>query len=144
MRASSTAYFAEIRPDTGLRRVVFLSAIGFAVLGALAIGVATVPIWARIPALVAWSALSYREMQALRRGWRRSHGLRIVATGEVEVRDRHGNWALAQLADGSVLLRRFGWLRLVAADGTRIHELIRGSRRDNREWRRLHVIWRHV
>ena len=123
---------------------MLLSAIVLAVLGALAISVATVPVWLRLPVLGLWSALSHREIKAMRHGWRRSHGVRVFATGEIEVRDREGNWALAELADGSVLLRRLGWLRLVTADGAQIHELVRGSCREDREWRRLHVIWRHV
>ncbi len=144
MRASSTAYCAEIRPDVWLRRFVLATAILVALLGALAISLATVPIWVRLPALVAWIALSYCEIGALRRGWRRSCGVRLYADGSVDIRSDGGAWESAELADGSILLRRFGWLRLVAADGAPIHELVRGGCREDREWRRLHVIWRHV
>ena len=144
MRASSTAYCAEIRPEACLRRFVLASAILVALLGALAICLATVTLWVRLPALVAWIGLSYREIVALRRGWRRSRGLRLYADGRVDIRRDGAAWESAELADGSILLRRFGWLRLVAADGTPIHELVRGSCREDREWRRLHVIWRHV
>ncbi len=115
-----------------------------AVLGALAIALATVPVWARIPALAGWLALSYREIKALRSGWRRVRGVRFFATGDVEIRDRSGTWTPVELADGSILLRRLGWLRLIADDGAALHELVRGHCRADREWRRLHVIWRHV
>ena len=120
------------------------SAIIVALLGALAISLATVSVWVRLPALVVWIALSYREIVALRRGWRRSCGVRLYADGRVDIRRDGAAWESAELADGSILLRRFGWLRLVASDGARIHELVRGSCREDREWRRLHVIWRHV
>lgn len=110
----------------------------------LAIALATVPGWARLLALVAWIVFSCRELVLLRRGWRRFHGIRFLANGDVEVRSRDGSWEPAELADGSILLRRFGWLRLVADDGTGVQELVRGSRREDRDWRRLHVIWRHV
>ena len=123
---------------------MLVTAITLAVLGALAICLATVPIWARLPPLIAWLVVSCREIRALRRGWRRSCGVRFLADGDVEIRDNGGTWTPAELADGSVLLRRIGWLRLIAADGTAIHELVRGSCREDREWRRLHVIWRHV
>ena len=141
---SSTAYSADLRPDGRLRCIVLVSAVLLASLGALAIGLATVPAWVRLPALAAWLGWSWRDVGALRRGWRRAHGVRLLADGGAEVRDRSGRWAAAELAGGSMLLRRLGWLRLVTADGERIHELVSGSCREDREWRRLHVIWRHV
>ncbi len=113
-------------------------------LGALAIALATAPAWARLPAFLGWVAFSCRELVALRRGWRRCHGIRFLADGEVEIRNRDGPWERARLADGSVLLRRFGWLRLDTEVGTVIHEPVRGSCRRGCDWRRLHVIWRHV
>ncbi len=144
MRASSTAYSAEIAPDSCLRRIVLVSAIALALLGATAIGVATLPAWVRLLALPGWLAMSYLEIRALRYGWERAGRLRFRASGDVEIRGRDGNWGPARLLDGSVLLRRLGWLRLIADDGVRIHELVRGSCRSDRDWRRLHVIWRHV
>ena len=126
-----------------MRCIVLATGTVAALLGVLAIGLATVPAWARFPALVFWVALSFREFVVLRRGWRRCHRVRFLANGGVEIRDG-GLWKPAGLADGSVLLRRLGWLRLVTDDGAVIHELVRGSCRADRDWRRLHVIWRHV
>ena len=123
---------------------MLVTAVALAVLGAVAIALATVSAWVRLPAFAAWAALSFFEIRRLRRGWRRAHGMRFYASGDVEVRDREGAWQAAELADGSVLLRRFGWLRLVAHDGAQIHELVRGRCREDHQWRRLHVIWRHV
>ncbi len=127
-----------------MRHFVLATSVTVVLLGALAIVLATMPIWVRLPALAVWFAVSYRELKSLRRGWQHSRGIRLYATGDVEIRGDSGGWESAELADGSILLRRFGWLRLVASDGARIHELVRGSCRDDREWRRLHVIWRHV
>ncbi len=141
---SSIAYCTEIRPEPRLRRVVLLAALVFALLGTLAIALATVPAWLRLPSLAAWIAVSRCEINALRRGWQRCDGVRFHAGGDVEVLVPGDGWRPGALADGSVLLRRFGWIRLVADDGTRIHELVRGSCREDRHWRRLHVIWRHV
>ncbi len=123
---------------------MFVTAIVLAVLGILAIGLSTVPTWVRWPASAAWIALSYREIRALRESWRHFGGARFFANGDVEIRNSSGDTTPASLADGSILLRRIGWLRLVADDGTLVHELVRGSCREDRDWRRLHVIWRHV
>ncbi len=141
---SSTAYAAEIRPDRKLRCFVLATGLAVALLGTLAIVSATVPFWARMAALVLWVVYSWREMVALRRGWQRCHGVRFLASGDVEIRSGSGAWEQAELADGSVLLRRFGWLRFSTNDGTGVQELIRGCCRKDRDWRRLHVIWRHV
>ncbi|MDJ0749276.1 MAG: hypothetical protein QNJ11_07315 [Woeseiaceae bacterium] len=113
-------------------------------LGGLAIALATASAWVRLPAFVVWVVFSCRELLALRRGWRRCHRIRILADGGVEILGQSGAWYRAGLADGSVLLRRYGWLRLDPEDGAVIHEPVRGNRRRDPDWRRLHVIWRHV
>ena len=141
---SSTAYSADIYPEAGLRRVVLVSGIALAALGAAAIALATIPVAARLPACLAWGVFSVLECRNLLRGWRRCHGIRIEAGGEMKVRDACGTWRSARLANGSVLLRRYGWLRLVSDDGVHVQELLRGHCRRSRDWRRLHVIWRHV
>ena len=121
-------------------------ATGFSValLGTLAIVLATAPAWVRLPVLIVWVVFSCRDLVVLRRGWQRCHGVRFLASGDVEIRSGSGAWEQAELADGSVLLRRFGWLRFSTNDGTGVQELIRGCCRKDRDWRRLHVIWRHV
>ena len=141
---SSTAFLAEIYPEAGLRRVVGVSGLILAALGMAAIALATVPIAVRLPACLAWGVYSGLELRSLRRGWRRCHGIRIEAGGDMEVRDACGTWRPARLANGSVLLRHYGWLRLVTLDGVHVQELLRGHCRRSRDWRRLHVIWRHV
>ncbi len=141
---SSTAYAAEIRPDRKLRCFVLATGFSVALLGTLAIVFATAPGWARIPAVVVWAVFSCRELVLLRRGWQRCRGVRLLANGDVEIRSGNGAWEQARLEDGSVLLRRFGWLRLSTNDGTGVQELICGCCRGDRDWRRLHVIWRHV
>ncbi len=113
-------------------------------LGALAIVLMTAPVWARLPAFAVWAVLSWRELAMLQGGWRRCHRIRLAADGNVEVRNGSGAWERAELADGSIVLRRYGWLRLEMDDGAVIHEPVRGNCRADRDWRRLHVIWRHV
>ena len=141
---ASTAYSAELRPDFRLRRFVLTSGIvlhgiGFVIL-------ATQP-WTpalRLLAVTAWCLASYCELARLRRGWQRCFGIRLSACGAVAVRNRDGEWLPADLLDGCVLLRRYGWIRLRLADGSRVQELCSGERRADHDWRRLHVIWRHV
>ena len=141
---SSTAFCAEIYPEKRLRQVVLATGMVVVVAGATAILLATVPVGVKWLAGSAWALISGLEMALRRRGWRRCDRIRFLGNGEIAVRDGSGDWANARLLDGSVLLRHFGWLRLKTCDGTTIHELVRGHCRQDRDWRRLHVIWRHI
>ena len=141
---SSTAYSTEIRPDRQLRCIVLATGGAVVFLGALAIVLMTAPVWGRSAAFAVWAVVSWRELVMLQRGWRCCHGIRLAADGNIEVRNGSRAWEQADLADGSILLRRYGWLRLVTDDGAVIHEPVRGNCREDRDWRRLHVIWRHV
>ncbi|MDJ0711990.1 MAG: hypothetical protein QNJ14_16495 [Woeseiaceae bacterium] len=141
---SSTEFSAEIYPETRLRHIVLITGLAVALAGAIAVLLATVPIWLKGPAFGAWTLLSWREVVARRRAWKRCSGIRFLGNGDIAVRDRAGGWAPARLDAGSLLLRRCGWLRIIADDGTGVYELVRGHCREDRDWRRLHVIWRHV
>jgi hypothetical protein len=141
---SSIAYFAELRPDPQLRRIVLCTGSSLAACGLVVI--ASLP-WS--PALLfsggaAWAGLSGWELLRLRRAWIDSLRLRVGADGGVMILGADGEWCPASLLDGGVLLRRWGWVRLRSGSGTVFAEPLRGSCRKSHDWRRLQVIWRHV
>lgn len=141
---SSSTYSAYLSPDPGLRLIVInsgrlLTAIGFVLIFTLELNVLM-----RAVAAVAWGALSYLELRQLRRGFNSCVAIRVLPGGAILLRNRDGEWIPADLLTGSVLLQRFGWLRLRSADGCRFAELISGDSRTNRQWRHLQVIWRHI
>ena len=144
MHAASTSYWAEIAPDSTLRRVVLCAG---AVL--LLAGLAFLPQLAVSPLLkgalgIAWFGLCCYEWLALWRGYAATVALRIAAGGHVECRRPDGSWAPAALCAGSVVLPGIAWLRVAPGDGPRYAELVCARRQGTQEWRRLQVIWRHI
>ncbi len=145
---SSTEYSAEIYPDPALRRVVLTSGILSALAGVTLIIVLPVALVFRLVAAILWSMLALQELSRLRRAWNTCHGLRFFADGAIAVLMPGQVWQPACLLPGGILLRKTGWIRLKVAlpAGRKIvlGELLRGSCRENHDWRRLQVIWRHV
>jgi hypothetical protein len=92
----------------------------------------------------AWLAISLRELLRLCRSFRQCRGIRIDGEGLVEVATASGHWRPAQLMPGSIVLRRLAWLRVRQDCGLEHAELLIGSARENEDWRRLQVIWRHL
>ena len=127
-----------------MRRAVFVSGIAFGVLGCGLI--ASLPMKATWQVLtgIAWSASVLRELQLLHRAWTNCRRVRMSADGACAILGRDGEWRPGRLVSGGVLLARIGWLRLQASGGPVFAELVHGERRTNRDWRRLHVIWRHI
>jgi len=50
----------------------------------------------------------------------------------------------ASIEAGSVVLWHFAWLRFRTENGRRHVELMRRKTAQNKDWRRLQVIWRHL
>jgi hypothetical protein len=141
---SSTEYFAEFRPDPCLCRVVSWSGAALAAVGLVACTFLALPPAVRIAASLSWCGLAAIELLRLHRSTRSCTAFRILGDGTAAVRARDGDWRPATLMAGSILLRRYGWLRLRTPGGRVIMQPVRGSVRDSRDWRRLQVIWRHV
>ncbi len=141
---SSSTYSTELRPDTALRRLVLLSGVLLGVAGGILIVTLTLPVWLRCVAVAGWFVLTAYELATVSRAYTEYGRLRTDACGEFQVRDRSGAWHAAELLPGSLMLRRAGWIRLATGTGHRFAEPIRGNCRENEDWRRLQVIWRHV
>jgi hypothetical protein len=140
----SIVYSVELRPDPLLRRIVLCSGGSLAACGLIV--VASLP-WS--PALLiaigaAWAGRSGWELLRLCRAWTDCLGLRLAADGGAKTLGADGRWRPAGVLNGSVLLRRWGWVRLRTESGTVFAEPLRGSCRKSHDWRRLQVIWRHV
>ena len=141
---SSNAYFAELRPDPLLRRLVQWSGVAAALVGVAVIAGLEAPLALRLSGGAAWTAIVGAQLRALRHGWSSCGALRVHADGAVTVLGPDGEWSPGRLERDGVLLRRWGWIRLRTGSGRPFAEPLRGACRESREWRRLQVIWRHI
>ena len=141
---SSTTYSACLTPDPKLRRVVLGSGCGLAVAGLVLILQMPIAASLRTVAVLLWVGVSYRELLRFRRCYKIYSAIHVLAGGEVRLLNADQQWVLAERLNGSMLLASAAWLRLKTPDGHEFAELLRGNRRHDREWRRLHVIWRHI
>jgi len=141
---SSSAFSAELIADVRLRWVVLLSGGTLAALGLLVIWLLPVHVSLRVTGAAAWAVASGIEQRRLWRAYSRYVGLRVCHDGAVYVRRRGGDWQTAWLLPGSLLLRRTAWIRIQSERGEVFAELLRGQCRRSANWRRLHVIWRHI
>lgn len=141
---SSSAFSAEFIADSRLRCAVLLSGGTLAALGLLVIMLLPVHFALRVTGAVAWAVASGIELLRLQRAYSRYVGLRVCHDGTMRVQQRGGDWQAARLLPGSLLLRRTAWIRVQSERGEVFAELLRGECRRSVNWRRLHVIWRHI
>ena len=141
---SSSAFSAEFIADRRLRCAVLLSGATLAALGLLVIMLLPVHFALRVTGAAAWAVSSGIELVGLRRAYSRYVGLRVGHDGAMHVQKRGGDWQAARLLPGSLLLRRTAWIRVQSEGGEVFAELLRGECRRSANWRRLHVIWRHI
>ena len=69
---------------------------------------------------------------------------RIDSQGIVQIRAADGCCITATLCSGSIVLRRAAWLRIRVGNARPHCELIRRDAAENKHWRRLQGIWRHL
>jgi len=141
---SSNTFSAELKPDPCLRRIVMLSGGLLGASGVLLILALPLRPVALVAASCGWLALSLRELVGLHRGFVQCCAIRVNTDGELLCLDPAGDWHVGRLLGGSILLRRFGWMRLENGQGRESVEPIRGACRESHDWRRLQVIWRHI
>ncbi len=141
---SSNVFSAELRGDTRLRRLVQVAAAASAITGVLLLAGLPYHPSLKLLAGAAWIVLCVVEFYRMTRAWARFRAFRIGPGGDVRVLDNDACWRPARLLSGSVLLRRYGWIRLQGPDGMRYAEPLSGHCRKSAAWRRLQVIWRHV
>ena len=144
MHAASTSYSAEIAPDPRLRRLVLLSGTLLFVAGLVCTALLYVPAVLKGGVAITWVCLCGYEGLAFRRGYREGGALRIAAGGAVERQCRDARWRPATLCAGSIVLRRFAWLRIAPPGARPYAELVNATAQETENWRRLQVIWRHI
>jgi len=101
------------------------------------------PYW-RLLASAIWLVFSARELLNIVAGHKRIRRIHIDSDGSVELVTNEGEQLPAKLLAGSIVLPTLAWLRLEAHDGRRSSELIHGKNAQDKQWRRLQVIWRHL
>ena len=141
---SSNTYSAELTPDPFLRRVVILSSLATTALGSVIILLLPISLLWRVAATVVWLSKNGHDLSLISKGHKRCRRIRISHDGGITIMTQGGVWAPASLVAGSVVLSRCAWLRFEFDDGHRCAELLRGCARENKQWRRLQVIWRHL
>lgn len=141
---SSGKYAAELHPDSCLRRLVASSSLVSLLAGAWVLGNLPVdPIlrWLAVGGWVGYLVAVHRRRQVAEERLQR---IRVHADGSVAIRAPGRAWLPATLGRDSVVLERVAWVRLRLANGRKHAELLRGDVRDNEDWRRFQVIWRHL
>lgn len=141
---SSNNYSTELKPDPRLRRLTIISGTVAALLGLLIILSATIAVHWRALASLFWALFSARELFNMVAGYQRIRRICIDSDGSVELLMVEGERVPATLLAGSIVLPTLAWLRLQAHDGRCSCELIRSKSSQDKQWRRLQVIWRHL
>ncbi len=144
MHVSSIGYSACLPANRALRLFVLLSGLCFTITGAVLILAMPLALLPRLAVAGVWLLASGYDIERQRRAYRQYSGLRLDCEGRVEIRNRQGEWLGARLLPGSLVLRRFGWIRIRDERGRVFAEPVCGQCRDSCDWRRLQVLWRHV
>jgi len=91
-----------------------------------------------------WIADTMRELRRQTRGCARVCRLALDSQGQMTGLDALGKDQKIQILKGSVVLRRWAWLRMGFDDGEYYVEFIRRRDCQSATWRRLQLIWRHA
>lgn len=141
---SSTTFLAELHPDPRLRRMVLGSGLLLGIAGVPVIAMLGIDTSGKALLAVAWLAVFAWQWWGLRCAYARNGILRVDAEGRARCRLGGGDWEPLEILPGSIVTRRWAWLRLGRADAPGYAELLRGEARQSEDWRRFQVIWRHI
>ena len=141
---SSITFSSDLTPDPLLRRMVLGTGLVGAAGGAAAIAALPVSANWRIAAFLLWVLICGRDLWLIAIAYRSCARVRIEHTGELLVYAGDGCCSRATLGAGSIVLQDVAWLRFRAENGRRHVELLRRRTSQNKDWRRLQVIWRHL
>ena len=141
---SSNTFSSNLIPDPQLRRLVLGTGFGAALGGIVAIVALPVEWSWRAAAAVCWVLFCGRDLWQIAAGYKHCARIRIEHTGNMLVFENDNFSSVASIEAGSVVLWQFAWLRFRSENGRRHVELIRRKTAQNKDWRRLQVIWRHL
>ncbi len=138
---SSALLETRLVPDPKLRRLALISGCFLLIAGlALVLHFPMAPAWRGL-IIVAWVADVLREMIRMTAGAARVRLLRLDESGHIVAERPDGGTECLTLLTGSLVLRRFAWLRLRFPDNRQYAELICGDPAKDLEWQRLQLIW---
>ena len=141
---SSSLYSTCLTPDPWLRIAVLTSGRLLVAAGLVLILTLDLDAEIRATSCLVWVVAARHELLQIERGFESLTAIRLSSGGAIAVRNDDQEWLPVTLRTGSIVLRNFAWLRLQAANGDNFVELLRGNARQNQDWRRLQVIWRHI
>ena len=141
---SSITYWAELHPETRLRRLVLVSGVLLLAGGVVMVSLIDGSTAWKIAGGSVWTGVSGYRLWQLGHAYAVNGILRLGADGSLEIEGLDGRRHAATLDSGSFVLQRFAWLRISPSTGTAYGELVRGNARESEEWRRFQVIWRHI
>ena len=96
----------------------------------------------RLLLLVIWLADCMRSLRRLAAAWPRVMAIRLDNHGTVGIDGPAGDRVTTTLASGSVVCRRFAWLRFRLPGGGSHAELLLAAHSGAVEWHRFQLIWR--
>lgn len=141
---SSAEFEVEIATDSRLRALVLWSGAVAALTGAwLIVGLALEPLW-RAGLVVCWLLDSAFVLRRQRCGERGVRALYMAVDGTFCVITADGVREPSVLLAGTVVNRRFAWLRLERKDGCRYGELVSASCCGAVAWHRFQLVWRQT
>jgi len=139
-----TTFSITLLADAVARRIVLVSGACACLGGVAAIVAMPLDVVGKWLGVIAWLLVGGNELRLTVSRYRDCRRLRIEPGGSIEVGGRDGSWRAATLCPGSLVLRRWAWLRFDAGEGRRHQELFRRRAAKTEDWRRLQVIWRHL
>ena len=141
---SSNTFSSDLTADPKLRLIVFGSGVGAAVGGIAAIIALPLEGSWRAGLVGIWVLICGRDLWLLAAGYKHCARIRIEHSGNMFVYAPDGRLRTATIDAGSIVLREFAWLRFRSESGRRHVELLRRKTAQNKDWRHLQVIWRHL
>ena len=131
-----------------MRRVLATSALLAYLLGTVTICSLSIDVRLGALGVTVWSLQGGIQWRLISSAHKRFRRLRIHCDGAAELLDNSGEWHSAIICKECIVLSTFAWLKLKPAQGGSYFELLRGDARgpspENKQWRRLQVIWRHL
>ncbi len=139
---SSTVFAVELQADRRCRGIVFWSGVVLTGIGAALLAVTSLPPLSRFLLLVLWLVDCGWALRRLRQGWRKAGRLRLTSDGQVQLVADGISPVCVSLRTGSVVMRRFAWLRLACRGGPVWAELFLSAYSESHAWQRFQLIWR--
>ena len=139
---SSVRYASDLHVDRRRRRLLLHGGALAWLAGSLLLFAlpARMPLEAILVCL--WTASSWLDIRALRRGMARIDRIRITSAGEIFGIAPDGSREALEILPGSMLLRRAAWLRLGFKDGGSTREWLAPGTAGREAWRLLQIGWR--